>query len=171
MPLVQGVDVVAVTVSDMNRAREFYCELLGMTPVEVKGAGSSWSKSEQRRWHHFHEQCVGLPGAEIQVLFLEAPDGSHLELIEYQKPDLPPPPRRSPAEPGGAVISFGVKDSAAVVAKLRDAGIEILGGPVAYLLDGVSTRTSYVYDPDGNILCLFEVVSGEYTIGGGTGTS
>lgn len=171
MALVQGVDVVAVTVSDMNRARDFYCELLGMTPVEVKGAGSSWSDSEQRRWHAYHEQCVGLPGAEIQALFLEAPDGSHLELIEYQKPDLPPPPRRSPAEPGSAVIPFAIKDSDAVVAKLRGAGIEILGGPVPYLLDGVSTKTTYLYDPDGNILCLFEVVSGEYTIGGKDGTS
>jgi hypothetical protein len=36
-----------------------------------------------------------------------------------------------------------------------------MGGPVPYVLDGVSTYTTYLYDPDGNILCLFEVVSGE----------
>ena len=96
---------------------------------------------------------------------LEAPNGTHLELIEYQQPDVAPPPRRSPAEPGSAVIPFAIEDSESVVEQLREAGIEILGGPVPYLLDGVSTKTTYVYDPDGNILCMFEVVSGTYTIG------
>jgi len=37
---------------------------------------------------------------------------------------------------------------------------------VPYELDGVRSNTSYVYDPDGNIICLFEVVSGDYVIGG-----
>jgi catechol 2,3-dioxygenase-like lactoylglutathione lyase family enzyme len=165
MALVQGVDVPAVIVSDMERARSFYCDLLGMTAVEVKGADSSWSAEEQARWHAYHELCVGLPGARIQAVFLQAPDGTHLELIEYLQPDLPPPPRRSPAEPGSAVIPFAIEDSATAVAKLRAAGIEILGGPVPYVLDGVTTNTTYLYDPDGNILCLFEVVSGTYTIG------
>lgn len=165
MALVLGVDVPAITVSDMTRARAFYCDLLGLKPVEVKGAGSAWSDAEQARWHAYHEECVGLPGAEIQALFLEAENGTHIELIEYQKPDVPAPPRRSPAEPGSAVIPFAVENSDSVVAQLRDAGIQILGGPVPYVLDGVSTKTTYLYDPDGNILCLFEVVSGEYTIG------
>jgi catechol 2,3-dioxygenase-like lactoylglutathione lyase family enzyme len=165
MTLILGVDVPAVIVSDMKQALAFYCDLLGMTAVEVKGADSPWSESEQARWHAYHEQCVGLPGARIQAVFLQAPNGTHLELIEYQQPDLPPPPRRSPAEPGSAVIPFAVENSEAVVARLRDEGIEVLGGPVPYLLDGVSTKTTYIYDPDGNILCLFEVVSGTYTIG------
>jgi catechol 2,3-dioxygenase-like lactoylglutathione lyase family enzyme len=165
MALVLGVDVPAVIVSDMERARAFYCDLLGMKAVEVKGADSSWSPQEQARWHAYHEVCVGLPGARIQAVFLEAPNGTHLELIEYQQPQVPAPPRRSPAEPGSAVIPFAIEDSERLVAQLRDAGIEILGGPVPYLLDGVSTNTTYLYDPDGNILCLFEVVSGTYTIG------
>ncbi len=165
MTLVLGVDVPAITVSDMARARAFYCELLGMREVEVKGAGSAWSAAEQARWHAYHEQCVGLPGARIQAVFLEAPDGTHLELIEYQQPDVPAPPRRSPAEPGSAVIPFAIEGSETVVARLREAGVEILGGPIPYVLDGVATNTTYLYDPDGNILCLFEVVSGTYTIG------
>jgi catechol 2,3-dioxygenase-like lactoylglutathione lyase family enzyme len=163
--LVQGVDVVAVIVGDMAKAKAFYCDLLGLRPVEVKGAGSHWSPEEQARWHAYHEACVGLPGARIQALFLEAPDGTHLELIEYVAPDMPPPPRRSPAQPGSAVIPFAVKDSEKVVARLREARAEILGGPVPYRLDGVDSKTTYLYDPDGNILCLFEIVSGEYTIG------
>ena len=166
MALIIGVDVPAVIVGDMARARAFYCDLLGMTAVEVKGAGSSWSASEQERWHAYHEECVGLPGAQIQALFLEAPNGTHLELIEYVQPKVPPPALRSPAEPGSAVIPFAVEDSERVVAALREAGVEILGGPVPYTLDGVGSKTTYLRDPDGNILCMFEVVSGRYTIGG-----
>ncbi len=156
--IVDGVDVPALIVSDMARARAFYCDLMGMQVVEVKGAGSSWDEAEQRRWHAYHAACVGLPDAEIQAVLLRAPDGSHLELIEYRRPVLEAPRRRSPAEPGSAVTSFGVRDSEAVVARLHEEGVEILGGPVPYVLDGVSSLTTYLYDPDGNIVCLFEVV-------------
>jgi hypothetical protein len=38
--------------------------------------------------------------------------------------------------------------------------VHVLGGPVDYLLDGVHSRTTYIEDPDGNMLCLFEVVAG-----------
>ena len=165
MTLVLGLDVPAITVAEMDRARAFYCDLLGMKLVEVKGAGSAWSEAEQERWHAYHEQCVGIPGARIQAAFLEAPNGTHLELIEYQEPKLDPASDRSPAKPGCAVIPFLVEDSEGVIAALRDAGVEVIGGPVPYVLDGVASNTSYVYDPDGNILCLFEVVSGTYTIG------
>jgi catechol 2,3-dioxygenase-like lactoylglutathione lyase family enzyme len=160
MARVTGVDVPAVIVGDMARATDFYCGLLGMAVVDVKGAGSAWSQDEQRRWRAYHERCVGLPGAEIQVVLLQAPDGTRLELIEYRAPRIPPPPRRSPAQPGSAVISFSITGSEQVVAELREAGAVVLGGPVDYLLDGVHSRTTYLEDPDGNILCLFEVVAG-----------
>jgi catechol 2,3-dioxygenase-like lactoylglutathione lyase family enzyme len=165
MPLVLGLDVPAITVADMARALAFYCDLLGMKVVELKGADSDWSDSDQARWHAYHEKCVGIPGARIQAAFLEAPNGTHLELIEYQEPKLDPQPKRSPAAPGSAVIPFLVQDSDRVISVLQEAGVEILGGPVPYVLDGVASNTSYAYDPDGNVLCLFEVVSGTYTIG------
>jgi len=171
MALVVGVDVPAVTVADMKRAQAFYCDLLGMKVVEIKGADSSWSETEQARWHAYHEQCVGIPGARIQAAFLEAPDGTHLELIEYQEPKLDPLPKRSPAAPGAAVIPFAVQDSDRVVTELREAGVDVLGGPVPYVLDGVKSKTTYLYDPDGNVVCLFEVVSGTYSIGEKVGGS
>ena len=66
---------------------------------------------EQTPLEHHHEACVGLPGAEIQALLLEAPKRHRIELIEYQQARRPRPPRRSPAEPGSAVISFAVENS------------------------------------------------------------
>ncbi len=157
---VTGVDVPAVIVSDMGHATDFYCGLLGMVVVDVKGAGSAWSEAEQRRWHAYHERCVGLPDAEIGVVLLEAPDRSQMELIEYLVPRIPASPRRSCAQPGSAGISLRVAGSEQLVAGLREAGVHILGGPVDYLLDGVHSRTTYLEDPDGNMLCLFEVVAG-----------
>jgi catechol 2,3-dioxygenase-like lactoylglutathione lyase family enzyme len=137
--LVQGVDVVAVTVSDMNRAREFYCDLLGMTPVEVKGAGSAWSDEEQRRCHAYHEQCVGLPGAEIQALFLQAPDGTHLELIEYQKGKTIHKEFLDEKGEGLHHVKVTVKDFNATLEKFKKRGIPVLqmdqpvgGGGMAY---------------------------------------
>jgi catechol 2,3-dioxygenase-like lactoylglutathione lyase family enzyme len=157
--LVQGLDSTALTVGDMERSLRFYRDLLGLEVVDVKGAGSDWEPAEQARWHAYHEVVCGIPGAQIQAVFLRAPDGTHLELIEYRQPKLPPAPRRSIAEAGVAIVPFACTDSPAVVEKLRQAGVEVIADPVRYVLDGVTSYTTYLWDPDGNALCLFEVVS------------
>ena len=160
MALVTGVDTPAMTVSDMERALAFYRDLLGMEVVEVKGADSAWSPEEQARWHAYHEVVCGIPGAKIQAVFLRAPDGTHVELVEYKQPKAEPGPRRPISEPGVAIVPFACKDSPAVVARLREAGVEVIADPVRYVLDGVTSYTTYLYDPDGNALCLFEIVDG-----------
>jgi catechol 2,3-dioxygenase-like lactoylglutathione lyase family enzyme len=158
--LVTGVDTSAITVSDMARALAFYRDLLGMKVVEIKGADSGWSPEEQARWHAYHEVVCGIPGAMIQAVFLRAEDGTHLELIEYLRPKAAPAPRKL-SDPGTAIIPFSCSDSVAVVAKLRGAGVDVIADPVRYVLDGVTSYTTYFRDPDGNVLCLFEVVGEE----------
>lgn len=57
------------------------------------------------------------------------------------------------------MVALAVEDSAAAVAGLRAAGIEVLSDPVPYTTDeGVSSYTTYFYDPDGHALCRFEVL-------------
>lgn len=158
MTLVHGVDTTALTVGDMSRALGFYRDLLGMEVVETKGADSDWSPAEQARWHAYHERVCGIPGAQIQAVFLRARDGSHLELIEYKQPRTEPPPRRRISDPGVAIVPFACNDSVAVVEQLRTAGVEVIADPVRYVLGDVTSYTTYLYDPDGNALCLFEVV-------------
>lgn len=160
MALVNGVDTPAITVSDMKQSLEFYRDLLGMEVVEVKGANSPWDPDEQSRWHAYHEVVSGTPGATIQAVFLRAGDGTHLELIEYLTPKTQRPERRI-SDPGVAIIPFSCTDSVSVAAKLRDAGVDVVADPVRYVLDGVTSYTTYFWDPDGNALCLFEVVSDE----------
>ena len=160
MGLITGVDTTAITVGDMERALGFYSDLLGMEVVEVKGADSPWSPEEQARWHAYHQVVCGIPGAEIQAVFLRAPDGTHLEVIEYKKPRPEPKPRRAINDPGVAIVPLGCTDSVAVVARLREAGVDVIADPVRYVLGGVTSYTTYLYDPDGNCLCLFEIVDG-----------
>lgn len=158
MALATGVDTTALTVADMSRALGFYRDLLGMEVVETKGADSDWSPEEEARWHIYHETVCGIPGARIQAVFLRAVDGTHLELIEYKQPRVDPPSRRRLSDPGVAIVPFACNDSAAVVEQLRTAGVEVIHDPVRYVLNGVTSYTTYLYDPDGNALCLFEVV-------------
>ena len=72
---------------------------------------------------------------------------------------MPIPPRRGIHEPGTSIVALGLSGSQAAVDRLRAAGVEVLSNPVPYTTDdGVSSHTTYFYDPDGHALCLFEIV-------------
>ncbi len=159
MALITGIEVPAVIVSDMDRALAFYRDLLGLTVADKKGVDTGWDDGEEQRWNAYHEKVCGIPGAKIKVVFLSAPDGSQLELVEYVEPKVPPAPRRAFSEPGSAIIPFALNDSAATVAALRAAGVDVIADPEPYLLDGVRSNTTYLHDPDGNTICLFEIVA------------
>ena len=159
MALVTGIDVPAVIVRDMDRSLAFYRDLLGLTVADEKGVDTGWDDAEEQRWNAYHEKVCGIPGAKIKVVFLAAPDGSQLELVEYVGTKAPAGSRRAFSEPGSAIIPFALTDSAATVAALREAGVDVIADPEPYLLDGIRSNTTYLYDPDGNALCLFEVVA------------
>jgi glyoxylase I family protein len=155
-PMIQSVLTTALTVSDLERSLAFYCDLLGFrVAAELPPA------SERERWDRYHEQVCGIPGAQINVVYLEAPDRkTHLELIEYVKPKLPARVGAGVHEPGTAIVAFGLSGSGRLADRLRQAGAEVVSDPVPYETDdGVSTKTTYLYDPDGNVLCLFETVT------------
>jgi len=145
----------ALCVSDLERSLRFYCELLGF-----RVAAELPPPAARERWDRYHEQVCRIPGASIQVVYLEAPDGaSHLELIEYLEPKLPTPPPRGLNEPGTAIVALGLRGSREAVERLRAAGVEVLSDPVPYETDeGARSLTTYFRDPDGNALCLFEIV-------------
>jgi len=159
--MISGVMEPALTVGDMERSLAFYRDLLGFRVVEEKGDRSPMSREEQARWHAYHEEVCGIKGARIHVVLVEAPDGSKLELIEYTAPKVTPLPRRALSDPGVAMMAFSVHDSVKAVRRLRDAGVEVVADPVRYVLEGIASYTTYLYDPDGNAICLFEVVEGD----------
>jgi catechol 2,3-dioxygenase-like lactoylglutathione lyase family enzyme len=153
--MIDRVLPTALTVSDLQRSLDFYCRLLGF---EV--ATTLPPDAERERWDTYHRAVSRIPDSVIRVVYLQAPDGeSHLELIEYLSPRRPAPARRSLAEPGGAIVALATSDSAGAVARLREAGVDVLSDPVPYETDGGErSLTTYLYDPDGNALCLFETL-------------
>lgn len=155
--MISSVMTTALTVSDMDRSLAFYRDLLGF-----KIAAELPPSAERQRWDTYHVAVCRVQGAQIRVIYLEAPDGkSHLELIEYLSPKGAAPPRRGIHEPGTSIVALDLTDSKGAADKLRAAGVEVLSDPVPYTTDdGVSSLTTYFYDPDGNALCLFEIVEG-----------
>ena len=153
--MIESVLPTALTVSSMERALGFYRDLLGFElALELP------PQDERDRWDAYHERVSGITGSRISVAYLQAPDGTtHLELIEYLRPKLESAPRRSLAEPGVSIVALSVRGSAAIVERLRAAGIDVLSDPVHYRSDaGEESYTTYLYDPDGNALCLFETL-------------
>jgi catechol 2,3-dioxygenase-like lactoylglutathione lyase family enzyme len=155
--MISAVLPTALTVSDLERSLEFYRDLLGFTVAAELPAGP-----ERERWDRYHEQVCRIPDAQIKVVYLAAPDGkTHLELIEYVRPRSEPRPRPGLNEPGTSIVALATTGSERAAARLRDAGVAVLSDPVPYTTDdGVSSLTTYFYDPDGNALCLFEVLEG-----------
>lgn len=155
--MISSVLPTALAVSDLERSIAFYRDLLGF-----RVAAELPPPAERERWDAYHEQVCRIPGAQIEVVYLEAPDGrTHLELIEYVSPKAPQPSRRGLHEPGTAIVALAVEGSREAVERLRAAGVEVLADPVPYTTDdGASSLTTYFYDPDGNALCLFESLEG-----------
>jgi Glyoxalase/Bleomycin resistance protein/Dioxygenase superfamily len=73
-PLVDGVDAIAITVSDMERAVDFYSRVLTFEKVsDVEVAGESY------------EHLEGVFGLRMRVVRMKLGDES-IELIEYLTP-------------------------------------------------------------------------------------
>ena len=155
--MIRSVLPTALCVSDMDGSIAFYCDLLGF-----RVAAELPAPAERERWDRYHEQVSRIPGAQIRVVYLEAPDGqTHLELIEYLSPRVAAPARRGLNEPGAVIVAFGLRGSREAVERLREAGVEVLSDPIPYETDdGARSLTTYFYDPDGNALCLFEALEG-----------
>ena len=148
--MISTVLPTALTVSDLKRSLEFYCGLLGF-----RVAAELPPPAERERWDRYHEQVCRIQGAQIAVVYLEAQDGqTHLELIEYTQPPTP-----VPARPGPQRARLGDRRARRLGRGRRDGAPRARPGSrcfrsVPYTTDdGVSTTTTYLYDPDGNALC------------------
>ena len=97
----------------------------------------------------FIERVVAIPGADIEVAYVQAP-GHRLELIEYRGPDGRRRVDSRPCDAGFAHIAFDVDDIDAVIAASENAGVRPLGPPQD--LDrgpNKGGRVVYTRDADG----------------------
>ena len=124
-------------VTDLERSKRFYCELLGFTfQREIKPPDDMSAK------------LLGLDAPLDMTATYLGRDGLVLELLHFGAPGQTRPyERRGMNEPGLTHISLSVEDLEGVQAKIADYGGEVIAE--SDIGSGV-----FVRDPDGQLLEL-----------------
>ncbi len=140
--MIVGLHHVSISVPDLERALEFYGDVLGFEAVQRSSfAGDA----------PLADRAIGLDGVNARMAMLKAPN-AFLEIWEYHHP--PPEDRRSrPCDHGYAHIALQVRGMADEYARLMAAGMTFVGPPVEF------GRSSAIYgrDPFGNVIELYEI--------------
>ncbi len=123
-------------VSDIERSRKFYVDVLGFEPV----AEFDFDDPDTAK-------VMGVPGCKFKGIFLKR-DGMRIEIIGFSEP----PPRRSTRarqanEIGHSHLSFYVLDLNEALAYLQTKGVEVAHETRAVLQGGI--ECCVVRDPDG----------------------
>lgn len=179
MTLFNCVLPTSFTVRNMERALQFYCDVLGFRIIGrdaslPRGAGE-WShpiwgplaehnpnEDFRAEWDVYQERVCGIFGARINVFhWLLAPDNKTvLELLEYAPPNSGecPPRRRAFNEPGKAIVVLAVTGLVEVCKKLREAGVALVSDPQFSKKGDGLAGSVYLHDADDNALCLIEYI-------------
>lgn len=131
---------VALSVPDMDRALDFYHQLLGFD-VE-------WDMDHLQA--PFIDEITGLSEVDVRIAMLQG-FGTRLELFQYHHPSGEyPTPRR--------LCDFGITHFCLLVENVREAykdlsekGIRFISPPVNHRPDG---WVAYMQDPDGVVIEL-----------------
>jgi len=123
-------------VSDIERSRRFYTEVLGFEVV----AEFDFDDANTAR-------VMGVPGAQFKGIFMKC-DGMRIEIIGFTNP---PPDRtvrrRRSNEIGHSHLSFYVTDLDATLRALRAQGVAVDDDTRATVTNGI--ECCVVRDPDG----------------------
>ena len=154
MKSVLGVHHVAVSVPDIDKAREFYLDLLGAEEV---------SAAEWEPGNDFIDEIVGLKNCSGRQ-FMARLKNTHIEVFEYLTP------RAGPQDPQEPVNRFGythfalqVDDIEAVYARMLAAGLTFhtaprhCGGPAEDGERKLGFISTYGRDFFGNVFELLEI--------------
>ena len=145
-----GAEHTCYTVTDLESARIFYCDLLGFEIAHAR----------PRITNRYFRDIIGIPDAIVRDLYLRIPGTDHhLELFVYEHPAGVAMDNR-PQNPGSSHIAYIVDDLRALYARLQEqqlVAIEFISEPV-YLDEGPNQGgwALYMRDPNGIIIELFE---------------
>lgn len=150
--MIRSIDHINIVVADLERSVAFYTNVLGFTKTHDVFLEGEWI-----------ERIVGLRGVQARAAFVVAPGGEpRIELLCYDQPVGTEREENSVANTAGLRhIAFRVDDMAAMVARLRAAGMTVFGEPVRVPAGVVKHEAGdktlvYFLDPDGVILELAE---------------
>ena len=157
---IKTIDHIAVMVSDLESSLHFYRDLLGfevLSPEEHDGGQIS--------------EMVNIPDVHMREFRLVPPGGVNgytrdegdaqltLDLIEWLTPESPE--QRYPINHvPSAHICLGVEDMPALYERLKAEGVEFVSPPVRFTGEG-EWHVLFFYDPDGNLLELNEIGTGQ----------
>jgi len=128
-----------LTVTDLDRAVEFYRDVLGLDVLaEFSVGGDAFATG------------VGVEGASADFAHLDA-DGLRLELVSYE-PDGDERPDPELNQSGATHLGLSVDDVDAVYEELPD-DVETLSEPQT---TESGTRILFVVDPEGNLIEILD---------------
>ena len=133
-----------LVVSNCMWLGSFYERALGLRPVlRISREGSGI------------DQVIGYQGVRLKGLLMSSDEGHMLELLEYENPPVLDRPSSSRNVVGAVHLAFRVEDVDAAFKRVSEAGALVLNPPAQV---GRNRRATYMQDPDGNWLELFEEV-------------
>ena len=133
---------VGISVRDMEKAMDFYCNTLGFSLV--------WAHKE--RTGEPLQKVVGLPGAVMDISMLEG-YGMRVELFKYIVPEGCDRGLMRQCDFGLIHFALKVKDARAVYDVLISKGVQF-SSPPQDLRPGVVAI--YMQDPEGNTIEIME---------------
>jgi len=147
--MVLGFHHPGIVVSDLEKARQFYCDGLGFKVIRNYDWDESFSETA--------EQVMDVAGTTAKCLLLNG-QNCFLELFEYQTPQSEKDPfARQATDHGLAHLCFQVTDIFSAFEQVKSAGAITHGEPVQ-VGEGYSI---YLRDPFGNIIELAQIGADE----------
>lgn len=150
----KGIQHIGISVPDLDKAREFYLDLLGA--VEV-GPPLEW------RDNPFIDRVVGLDGSAARQ-FMCRLGNSHIEVFEYSAPEpQKQDPDRGVNHHGYTHFAVQVDDIQACYQRLLEAGIRVHAPPsmAAITVDAEGRKhgyaATYCRDYFGNVFEIMEI--------------
>ncbi len=139
MGSISGIFHGGVTVSDMDRALEFYRDGLGLEIEFDKDLDGPYLP-----------EVLDLEFSYLRAVYLRIPGGAFVELLEYHGIETLPAASR-PCDYGAGHICFYVDDIDAVYGRLVELGFRARSGHVVDITEGPNqgARSVYMLDPDG----------------------
>lgn len=143
--MIIGLHHTAISTPNIERAKKFYCELLGFELVQE----FSWQQGEI-----VADRILGVSNTAAQAALLKL-GNSCVELFQFQSPDQPQNvfKKRPTHKHGITHICLQVDDIVSEYMRLHEAGMEFHCEPQDL---ETAAPCTYGRDPDGNVIELVE---------------
>ena len=142
--MLRGLHRTVISTPDLDRALEFYRDLIGLTLVTKGRWDVGWESADT---------ITNLEGTAARWVMLSA-GNTHLEIIEYESPLPVGPDTERPVNHYGITrIGFEVTGIHGMYKRLLAAGVQFQSAPTH---QGDFGLVVYARDPDGNIVELLE---------------